>query len=85
MSILLVEDSAIDRHQIARHLDEWHLDFRAVGDGIEAWDLLQKPEAPDLILLDWMLPGIDGIDLCQDSNIRRRWNVLLYRNADCER
>lgn len=65
MSILLVEDSVIDRHQIARNLDEWGLDFRAVGNGVEAWELLQKPDAPGLVLLDWMLPGIDGIDLCR--------------------
>ena len=65
MSILVVEDSVVDRHQIARYLDEWGLDFQAVGDGIEAWELLQKPDAPSLLLLDWMLPGIDGIELCR--------------------
>jgi diguanylate cyclase (GGDEF)-like protein len=65
VSILLVEDSVIDRHEIARNLDEWGLDFRVVGNGVEAWELLQKPDAPGLVLLDWMLPGIDGIDLCR--------------------
>lgn len=65
VSILLVEDSAIDRHQIARHLEEWGLDFRAVENGADAWELLQKPDAPSLLLLDWMLPGIDGIELCR--------------------
>jgi len=64
MNILVVEDSAIDRHQISRYLSEWGMDFQFVEDGREAWDLLQKPEAPELILLDWMLPGIDGIELC---------------------
>jgi two-component system, cell cycle response regulator len=65
LSILLVEDSALDRHQITHYLCEWGLDFQAVGDGNEAWELLQKPDAPGLILLDWMLPGIDGIELCR--------------------
>ena len=65
MSILLVEDSVIDRHQIGRYLEEWGLDFRAVGNGSEAWELLQKPDAPGLVLLDWMLPGLDGIELCR--------------------
>jgi len=65
VSILLVEDSVVDRQQIAHYLDEWGLDFQAVGDGMEAWELLQKPDAPGLLLLDWMLPGIDGIDLCR--------------------
>lgn len=65
MSILLVEDSVIDRHQISGYLEEWGLDFRAMGNGTEAWELLQKPDAPGLVLLDWMLPGIDGIELCR--------------------
>lgn len=65
MSILLVEDSAIDSYQISRYLEEWGLEFRVVGNGAEAWKLLQEPNAPDLLLLDWMLPGIDGIELCR--------------------
>jgi diguanylate cyclase (GGDEF)-like protein len=65
VSILLVEDSVIDRHQITGYLQQWRFEFQAVGNGLEAWDLLQEPEAPRLILLDWMLPGIDGIELCR--------------------
>lgn len=69
MRILLVEDSVIDRHQISNYLGDWDFDFKAVGSGTEAWTLLQDPEAPRLILLDWMLPGLDGIELCR--RIRR--------------
>jgi len=65
MGILLVEDSVIDRHQISGYLQDWGLDFQAVGNGTDAWELLQKPEAPGLVLLDWMLPGLDGIQLCR--------------------
>ncbi|HEY6308632.1 MAG TPA: diguanylate cyclase [Candidatus Angelobacter sp.] len=65
MSILLVEDSVIDSHQIIGYLQKWRFEFQAVGNGLEAWDLLQEPEAPRLILLDWMLPGMDGIELCR--------------------
>ena len=65
MSILLVEDSVVDRHQISGYLQEWGLEFQAVDHGNKAWELLQKPEAPGLVLLDWMLPGLDGIQLCR--------------------
>lgn len=65
MRILLVEDSAIDSYQVSRHLSDWGLEFRVVGNGLEAWKLLQEPEAPELVLTDWMLPGIDGIELCR--------------------
>ncbi|MGA8150077.1 MAG: diguanylate cyclase [Terriglobales bacterium] len=65
MSILLVEDSAIERKTIGSHLREWGLDFVEVDNGAEAWNLLQGSEAPSLVLLDWVLPGIDGIELCR--------------------
>jgi len=65
MKILLVEDSKFDLRRVTECLKEWHLDYTAVADGSEAWALLQSPQAPDLVLLDWMLPGIDGLELCR--------------------
>ncbi len=64
-SILLAEDSAIYRHLIESHLKEWGFDFACARDGKEAWKLLMKRDAPRLALLDWVLPEIDGIDLCR--------------------
>ncbi len=69
MRILLAEDSAVYRHLISGHLKEWGFDLVIAKDGAEAWNLLQQPEAPSLVLLDWVLPEIDGIDLCR--RIRR--------------
>jgi len=65
VTILLVEDSAIERKAIGAYLKEWGLDFLAVENGAEAWKILQGPDAPSLVLLDWVLPGIDGIELCR--------------------
>jgi diguanylate cyclase (GGDEF)-like protein len=63
--IMLVEDSAVERRQISRYLKEWNMDFIAIENGAEAWRCLQSPDAPNLVLLDWVLPGLDGIELCQ--------------------
>ena len=63
MRILLVEDSAVERQQIGQYLGEWNLNFVVAKDGNDAWSYLQGPNAPNLVLLDWMLPGIDGIEL----------------------
>jgi len=63
--ILLVEDSEITRQQIGRYLEEWGLEFAVAEDGTEAWRCLQAADAPNLVLLDWMLPGLDGIELCR--------------------
>jgi two-component system cell cycle response regulator len=65
VKILLVEDSAIERQRIGCYLKEWNLDFVAVENGAEAWNHLQSPDAPSLVLLDWVLPGLDGIELCK--------------------
>ena len=62
---MLVEDSTVDRHQIGGYLKKWNLDFVAVDNGLKAWNILQKPDAPSLVLLDWIVPGLDGIELCQ--------------------
>ncbi len=65
MKIMLIEDSALERRQIGRLLKKWSLECVAVENGADAWRLLQRPEAPSLVLLDWMLPGLDGIELCR--------------------
>jgi len=65
MRILLVEDSKVYRCLITNHLKEWGFDLEIAVDGTEAWKLLQKPDAPQLVLLDWVLPGMNGIDLCK--------------------
>ena len=65
MRIMLVEDSAIERQHIGCYLKEWNLDFVAVENGAEAWSRLQSLDAPNLVLLDWVLPELDGIELCQ--------------------
>lgn len=65
MKILLVEDSQIERHKIGGYLAEWGLEYTAVGSGTEAVQLLEVPEPPTLVLLDWVLPGLDGISVCR--------------------
>lgn len=65
MKILLVEDSAIDRHKVETCLKGWGMEYEAVGNGDEAAEILQRSDPPDMALLDWMLPGKDGIELCK--------------------
>jgi two-component system cell cycle response regulator len=65
MKIMLVEDSAFERRQIGGYLKTWNLEFTIAKDGAEAWRVLQGPDPPNLVLLDWMLPEMDGIELCR--------------------
>jgi diguanylate cyclase (GGDEF)-like protein len=76
MNILLVEDSHIERRRIGGYLTDWGLEFCAVGSGSEAVTLLDGPEPAEMVLLDWMLPGVDGIDVCR--HIRTNGTAAKY-------
>ncbi len=76
VTILLAEDSALYRHLIKSHLAEWGFECVCAKNGQEAWDLLSKTDAPRLAVLDWVLPGVDGVELCR--RLRHRAETELY-------
>jgi diguanylate cyclase (GGDEF)-like protein len=78
VTILLAEDSPVYRHLITGHLNEWSFDFVCAKDGRAAWDLLTKPDAPRLALLDWVLPGLDGVELCRRLRHRPETEPYTY-------
>jgi two-component system cell cycle response regulator len=77
-SILVAEDSAVYRRLIEAHLTEWGFDFVSTRDGKEAWKLLMKKDAPRLALLDWVLPEIDGVELCRRLRSRPEDDPYTY-------
>jgi sigma-B regulation protein RsbU (phosphoserine phosphatase) len=65
MKILLAEDDPVTRLMVQAALQEWGFDVAACENGQATWDTLQKPDAPNLALLDWLMPGIDGLEICR--------------------
>ena len=65
VKILLVDDSKLDRRRVSECLEQSGFDFVTAENGTAAWEILQAPDAPTFALLDWVLPGIDGIELCR--------------------
>jgi two-component system cell cycle response regulator len=65
MQILVVDDSAVYRKLIGDHLQSWGFGVTLAKSGSEAWRILEQPEAPKLVLLDWVLPDLDGIEVCR--------------------
>ncbi len=63
--ILIADDSFVSRTVLSAHLVKQGYDVIESSDGAEAWDLLQQPDAPGLAILDWMMPKIDGVELCE--------------------
>jgi two-component system, cell cycle response regulator len=68
VKILLVDNSKLDRRPIAECIKELGLEFIVAENGKDAWEQLQAPDYPTLVLLDWIQPGSDEIELC--SRIR---------------
>ena len=66
MRILVAEDQLVSRHILVANLSKWGYDVTAVEDGTQAWEVLQAKEAPQLVILDWLMPGMDGIEICRE-------------------
>lgn len=63
--ILVAEDDAITRRILEHWLSALGFEVTMAEDGNQAWEILQQEKAPELILMDWVMPGIDGIELCR--------------------
>jgi phosphoserine phosphatase RsbU/P len=63
--ILIAEDDPASRRLLERTLQRWGHEVLATVDGDEAWTALQRPDAPSVAILDWMMPGIEGIEICR--------------------
>ncbi|MBN1141231.1 MAG: diguanylate cyclase [Deltaproteobacteria bacterium] len=65
MKILVAEDDLTTRSVLKAVLTKWGYDVEAVEDGAEAWACLLREDAPKLAILDWMMPGMDGVEICR--------------------
>jgi two-component system, cell cycle response regulator len=65
MKILVAEDDKITLKLLESRLRKWGNEVVACSDGLEAWERLQEPEAPTLVILDWMMPGMPGVNICR--------------------
>lgn len=65
MKILIAEDNMTTRRILETILVKWNYDVISACDGNEAWEKLQEKDPPKLIILDWMMPGINGVEICR--------------------
>lgn len=65
MKILIAEDEPTSRMVLKAHLRQWDHEVVECTDGATALEILQGPEAPPLVILDWQMPGIDGLEVCR--------------------
>ncbi len=63
--ILIAEDDSTMRQMLAGVLKKIGFEVTTASDGAEAWEILRKKDAPKLLILDWVMPGLDGLSLCR--------------------
>jgi diguanylate cyclase (GGDEF)-like protein len=73
LKALIADDDPVTRRLLDRMLRKLGYDTILCADGATAWEVMQGAGAPSLALIDWLMPGIDGLELCQ--RIRARVNV----------
>jgi sigma-B regulation protein RsbU (phosphoserine phosphatase) len=62
--ILIAEDHYVSRHLLERNLTNWGFDVVTAEDGEVASRILESDDAPPLAILDWMMPKMDGVEVC---------------------
>ncbi len=85
MKVLIADDDDVLRHILQATLSRWGYEVVACRNGAEAWRMLQQNDAPKLAILDWIMPGMDGIDICRE--MRKRGDdpytyILLLTSKD---
>lgn len=65
MRILIAEDDPVSRRLLEATLTKWGYEVVATTDGRAALEALRGPGAPQLAILDWMMPELDGPDICR--------------------
>jgi two-component system, cell cycle response regulator len=81
MKILIADDDFVSRTMLAALLKKIGYEVVETGDGLTAWEELQKPDAPKLAILDWMMPGIDGLEIVR--RIRSLSSMKTSANDEC--
>ena len=65
LKVLLAEDARFARHLLQGALTGWGYEVVLAEDGEQAWRALQERDPPSVALLDWMMPGLDGLEVCR--------------------
>jgi diguanylate cyclase (GGDEF)-like protein len=84
--ILLAEDDAVSRRLLQAVLQQWGYEVVVARDGAEAWAVLCETDPPSLAILDWVMPVLDGIDVCRrlraDADRPYVYTILLTGRSE---
>lgn len=86
LRMLLADDDPVFQLILRRLLTRWGYEVIVANDGASAWHALEGADPPRLALLDWMMPGMDGVEICERTRALGRepytYIVLLSARTD---
>jgi two-component system cell cycle response regulator len=89
MRILIADDSIVSRHLLDATLRKWGYEVVVACDGNEAWQILQSDDSPKMAILDWMMPGMTGPEVCRKvrENAKEKdiYTYILLLSSKSER
>ncbi len=81
MKILIADDKESTRFMLRKYLNDWGEKPVEAADGDHAWELLNHEEPPRIAILDWMMPGLNGVEICRKLTTREKaplvYSILL--------
>jgi two-component system, cell cycle response regulator len=86
MKVLIADDEAVSLRLLESSLRRWGYDVHTASDGYEALRILHLPDGPKLVVFDWLMPELDGIQLCREVRGRTQepytYILLLTGNRE---
>jgi phosphoserine phosphatase RsbU/P len=79
MRILVADDDAVTARILGATLERLGWDVTTVRDGTDAWAALESlpvADLPQLVVLDWMMPGVDGVEICRRMRASSRFDLM---------
>jgi len=77
MKVLVADDSPTTRFALRKNLTEWGYDVIEAEDGASAWEILTQMDPPRIAVLDWMMPGMEGVEICKKLQ-QKQGGSLIY-------
>ena len=88
MKVLIAEDDPVSRRLLQAALVKWGYEVTTTTNGKEAWHALHSPEAPSLLILDWLMPEMDGVEICREARqspaLKSAYIILLTSRGSKE-